>query len=179
MRDLSLHILDIAENSINAGADNILIKINEDTHENTMTIEVRDNGRGMDKETLLNVSDPFFSTKKVRGNIGLGIPLLKQMAEECGGKVEIETAEGIGTSITASFRHGHIDRKPLGDIASTITTLIYCHPAINFRYEHGRDGDIYSLNTEELREELGDMPLNSSEVIKFIKNSINSWINNT
>lgn len=179
MRDLSLHILDIAENSINAGANKILIRIKEDLPEDILTIEVRDNGKGMDKETLLNVTDPFFSTKKVRGNIGLGIPLLKQMAEECGGKVEIETAEGKGTSITASFLHGHIDRKPLGDIGSTISTLIYCHPAINFRYEHGRDGDIYSLDTEELREELGDVPLNSSEVIKFIKNSINSWLNNT
>ena len=179
MRDLSLHILDIAENSINAGSDKILIRIKENIPEDILTIEVRDNGRGMDKETLLNVSDPFFSTKKVRGNIGLGIPLLKQMAEECGGKVEIETAEGKGTSITASFQHGHIDRKPLGDIASTITTLIYCHPAIDFIYEHGRDGDIYSLNTKELREELGDVPLNSSEVIKFIKNSINSWLINT
>ncbi|MDO8283078.1 MAG: ATP-binding protein [Thermodesulfovibrionia bacterium] len=179
MRDLSLHILDIAENSINAGADKILIRIKEDVPKDILMIEVRDNGKGMDKETLLNASDPFFSTKKVRGNIGLGIPLLKQMAEECGGKVEIETGEGIGTSITASFRHGHIDRKPLGDIGSTISTLIYCHPAINFRYEHDRDGDIYSLDTEELREELGDVPLNSTEVIKFIKNSINSWLNNT
>lgn len=179
MLDLSLHILDIAENSINAGADKILIKIKEDTNGNAMTIEVRDNGKGMDKETLMNASDPFFSTKKVRGNIGLGIPLLKQMAEECGGKVDIETAEGKGTSITASFKHGHIDRKPLGDISSTIATLIYCHPAIDFRYEHDRDGDIYSLDTEELREELEDVPLNSQEVIKYIKNSISSWLNNT
>lgn len=179
MQDLSLHILDIAENSINAGADKILIRIKEDIPEDILAIEVRDNGRGMDKETLLNASDPFFSTKKVRGNIGLGIPLLKQMAEECGGKVEIETAEGKGTSITASFRHSHIDRKPLGDIGSTIATLIYCHPLINFRYEHGRDGDIYTLNTEDLREELDDVPLNSPEVIKYIKNSISSWLNKT
>ncbi|MBI4843432.1 MAG: ATP-binding protein [Nitrospirae bacterium] len=176
MIDLSLHILDIAENSITAGADEISIKIREDISENILEITVSDNGRGMDKETLLNVSDPFFSTKKVRSNIGLGIPLLKQMAEECGGKIEIETAEGRGTSVTASFQHDHIDRKPIGDIASTVSTLIFCHPGIRFIFEYRRNSGIFTLDTLELREELDGVPINSADVIKFIKDGISSWL---
>jgi anti-sigma regulatory factor (Ser/Thr protein kinase) len=178
MQDLSLHILDIVENSITAGADRISIKITEDSRENILKIEVHDNGRGMDSETLAKASDPFFSTKGVRNNIGLGIPLLHQITEECNGKLEIRTEEGSGTSVIFTFQHDHIDRKPLGDIAGTIGTLIFCHPHLNFTYEHNIDGEIFTLDTEEIREELGDVPLNSPEVIKFIKNSISSWLYN-
>lgn len=177
MQDLSLHILDIAENSITAGADRILIRIREDLSENILEIEVRDNGKGMDKDTLARASDPFFSTKKVRSNIGLGIPLLQQIAAESNGELKIMTDEGKGTSVTVTFQHDHIDRKPLGDIAETIGILIFCHPEKDFIYEHNRDGNIYSLNTREIREELGNIPINSPDIIKFIKNSISSWLN--
>jgi anti-sigma regulatory factor (Ser/Thr protein kinase) len=178
MQDLSLHILDIAENSITAGADRISIIITESSSENILKIEIHDNGKGMDSETLKKASDPFFSTKEVRGNIGLGIPLLHQITEESNGELEIKTEEGAGTSVTFTFQHDHIDRKPLGDIASTITTLIFCHPMLNFIYEHDINGETFTLDTEEIREELGEIPLNSPDVIKYIKDSISSWLYN-
>lgn len=178
MKDLSLHILDIAENSINAGATEIRIKIAEDTRENMLAIEVIDNGRGMDEETLKKVFDPFFTTKACK-RTGLGLPLLAQSAKECGGDLTISTKEGAGTTITATFQHAHIDRKPLGDMSETMIVLIASHPDIDFIYEHTKNGRYYSLNTSLIRHELDGIPMTAPAVIKFIKDDINAWLNQT
>jgi len=175
MQDLSLHILDIAENSIRAGATEIRIKIVEDIGKNLLIVEVGDNGKGMDEETLEKVRDPFFTTKACK-RTGLGVPMLAQSAKECGGELTIITQPGEGTTITASFRYKHIDRKPLGDIAETIITLIASHPEIDFIYEHKRDDGEYVLDTAEIREGLGDVPVNNPGVIKFIKDHIRAWL---
>lgn len=178
MQDLSLHILDIAENSINAGASEISIKIIEDTKENILSIEISDNGNGMDEETIKNVYDPFFTTKPSK-RTGLGIPLLAQSARECNGDMSIKTEKGRGTAIHVSFQYDHIDRKPLGAIGDTLIVLIASHPEIDFIYEHRRNDSVYSLTTSEIRKELDGVPVNSPAVIKYIKEDISAWLNST
>jgi len=178
MQDLSLHILDIAENSINASATEISIKIIEDTRENILSIEISDNGKGMDEETIQKVYNPFFTTKSCK-RTGLGIPLLAQSARECGGDLTIKTEKGRGTTIHVSFQFDHIDRKPLGAIGDTLIVLIASHPEIDFIFEHRRNDSIYSLNTSDIRKELEDIPVNSPAVISFIKDAINAWLIST
>lgn len=178
MQDLSLHILDIAENSINASATEISIKIIEDTRENILSIEISDNGKGMDEETIRKVYDPFFTTKACK-RTGLGIPLLAQSAKECNGRMDIKTEKGKGTAIYVFFQYDHIDRKPLGAIGDTLIVLIASHPEINFVFEQRRNNSIYSLNTSEIRKELEGIPVNSPAVISFIKDDINAWLIST
>jgi hypothetical protein len=174
MEDLSLHILDIAENSIDAGADRIEINIKDSVVSNTVILTITDNGGGMDAATLEKVTDPFFSTKTVRKKrFGLGIPLLSQACEESGGGMSIDSAPGKGTMITAGFRRSHIDRKPLGDMGATMMTLIGGHPEINFVLTVEHDKDSYRLDTEELRQELDGAPLNLPEVLRLVKDDVN------
>jgi hypothetical protein len=175
MQDLSLHILDIAENSINASATEISIKIIEDTRENILSLEISDNGKGMDEETIKKVYDPFFTTKACK-RTGLGIPLLAQSARECNGYMDIITEKGKGTVIHVSFQYDHIDRKPLGAIGDTLIVLIASHPGIDFIYEHRRNDSVYSLSTSDIRKELDGIPVNSPAVISFIKDDINAWL---
>ena len=177
MEDLSLHILDITENSIRAGASKIKILILEDIKANLLLLEICDNGKGMDEEMVKRVCDPFYTTKSVR-RVGLGLPLLAQTARECGGDLEIETGQGKGSTVTARFQHDHIDRKPMGDIEKTMTVLIVSHPDIDFILEHKKGNSSYALDTGDLKRQLDGIPINNPEVIKFIKNDINSWLNN-
>ena len=143
MEELSLHILDIAENSIDSGAKKVEIIIEENSASNRMSIEIRDDGRGMDEATLARVFDPFFTTRKVR-KIGLGLPLLKQAAEVAGGELKVESQLGWGTIIRAAFQLDHIDRQPLGDIVQTLRLLVATHPAIRFIYKHRyEDEELY------------------------------------
>ena len=178
MKDLSLHILDIAENSINASATEISIKIIEDTRENILSIEISDNGKGMDEETIQKVYDPFFTTKACK-RTGLGIPLLAQSAKECSGDLTIKTEKGKGTTIYVSFQYDHIDRKPLGAIGDTLIVLIASHPEIDLIFEHRRNDSIYSLNTSEIRKELDGVPVNAPAVINYIKDDISAWLIST
>ena len=176
MEDLSLHILDIVENSIRAGASKIKILILEDIKANLLLLEICDNGKGMDEEMVKRACDPFYTTKSVR-RVGLGLPLLAQTARECGGDLEIETGQGKGSTVTASFQYDHIDRKPMGDIEKTMTVLIVSHPDIDFIFEHKKGNSSYTLDTADLKGQLDGIPINNPEVIKFIKNDINSWLN--
>lgn len=177
MEDLSLHILDIAENSLAAGANRIEIYITEDASEDLLILKVRDNGRGMDDEILKMVSDPFFTTKAVR-RVGLGIPLLKQAAEECGGELTIHSEKGKGTIITAKFKLSHIDLKPMGDIGATIMVLIAGNPDVDIVLEYNNEGQIYRFDTLELRADLEVMPINLPAILNIIKEDINEGIRN-
>jgi len=150
VEDLSLHILDIVENSIRAKASRIEIKVVEDTRKDLLTIEIKDNGQGIDEETIKKVVDPFFTTRTTR-KVGLGLPLLSQAARESGGDVEIESKVGRGTRVKAIFGYSHIDRKPLGNMGKTLTTLIAGNPEVDFRYEHKKDELEYHLDTKEIR----------------------------
>jgi len=139
MEDLSLHILDIVENSIAAGAKNIVIKIIEEQKKDLLTIEIIDDGKGMDKKTLKKVLDPFYTTRNTR-KVGLGLPLLAQSAKESGGSIKIESEPCKKTMVKATFGCSHIDCKPLGDVGETLKVLIVGNPDINFIFEYQKDG---------------------------------------
>jgi signal transduction histidine kinase len=135
MEDISLHILDIVENSLRANAKNVRINIIEDKRKNLLTVLIKDDGNGMDEETLKRVTDPFFTTK-VGKRIGLGLPLLSQSAQEGGGKLTIDSRKGKGTRVCATFRLNNIDTRPLGNIYETIKLLRVTHPEVKFIFEH-------------------------------------------
>jgi len=175
MEDLSLHLLDIAENCLDAGATKIDIIIKESSASDLLTFSISDNGRGMDAETLEKVSDPFFTTKKVR-RFGLGIPLLKQAAEECNGAFSLESSPGIGTTITAAFQRSHIDRKPMGNIGATMVVLISGHPDIDFKLTYMRDDFSYQFDSSAVKEALGGVPINLPDVLILIRSDINKAI---
>ena len=138
MEDLSLHILDIAENAIAAGAARVLIAVNENARRDLLSFRVTDNGRGMSLEEKERALDPFFTTKRKR--TGLGLPLLAQTAEVCGGRVIIESVPRKGTRVTARFRFRHIDRPPLTKMTETMMMLVFGHPEVEFCYRHTRNG---------------------------------------
>ena len=150
MEDLSLHILDIVENSIIAKASTIEIKVVEDIEKDLLTIEIRDNGQGMDEETVKKALDPFFTTRTTR-KVGLGLSLLSQAARESGGNILIESQAGGGTRVKATFGYSHIDRKPVGNMEATLTTLIVGNPEVDFIYEHKKGELEYRLDTKEVR----------------------------
>ena len=143
MEDFSLHVLDVAENALAAGADRIEIRIIEDSKESTLKIEIEDNGCGMDEEMANRAIDPFYTTKPAK-RVGLGLPLLVQAAREADGKLEIQTALGKGCLIRAIFKLSHPDIKPLGDMSQTMATLACTHPQVEFTFEHRRDDVVVS-----------------------------------
>lgn len=145
-----MHILDIVENSIRARAKKIKIKIIEEKKKDLLTIEIIDDGKGMDKKTLKNVLDPFFTTKNIK-RVGLGLSLLAQSAEESGGSIKIKSKPGQGTKVKAVFGYSHIDRKPLGDVNESLKVLIAANPDINFIYEYQKDDVSYRLDTKEIK----------------------------
>jgi len=169
MKDLSMHIIDIIQNSIEAGASEIKLLIDEDPASDRFTITVADNGRGMDENLIAKAIDPFFTTRKTR-RIGLGLPLLKAAAERCEGQLTIDSAPGEGTSVTAVFRNSHIDRAPLGNIIDTIVNVIVGNPALNLYFSHKAGTRAITFDAKELRDQLEDVPLNNPAVINWIKN---------
>jgi hypothetical protein len=175
MRELSLHILDVVENGITAGGNCIWIKVEEDTKADQLKIAIRDNGRGMPLEKLQNINDPFITSRTTR-RVGLGLSLLAAAAERCEGTLRVDTSPGKGTEIEATFRHGHIDRAPLGDMAATITTLIIGNPGIDFVYMHRIDGGEFSFDTREIRAQMDDFSLSDPVVIHHLTESIRSSI---
>jgi len=149
MEDLSLHILDVVENSIEANASKIVIKIIEEKSKDLLIIEIKDDGRGMNRETINKVLDPFYTTRTTR-KVGLGLSLLAQAAKESNGSFEINSKVGKGTEIKATFQYSHIDRKPIGNMNDTIVTLIISHPEINFVYEYQNEEGSYVLDSKEI-----------------------------
>ena len=171
MLELSLHILDIAENSTRAGAKSVYITVVEDTAMDILSLEIRDDGCGMTEEMLKKVTDPFFTTKTVR-NVGLGLPMLAQAAERAGGKITMEAKNGEGARVAAEFGLSHIDRQPLGDIASSLVTLIAGNTDVDFIYRHRRNEGEYILDTRDVRREIDDVTINAMDVLNFIKGHI-------
>lgn len=167
MRELSLNVLDIAQNSIVAGANLITIDVRESQAENRLTISIVDNGCGMNEEQLCRVRDPFFTTRTTR-RVGMGIPLFRMAAEMAGGSLSIESAVGKGTVITAWFELNHIDRMPLGDMAGTVSALIRLNPQLDFMYRHQTDTQNFETDTRAFREILGDVPLNEPDIMLWI-----------
>lgn len=164
MKELSLNILDIAMNSVKAKAKNIFISIKET--ESVLKIEIKDDGCGMTKDVLSSVTDPFCTTRTTR-KVGLGIPFYKLAAEQTGGTLEItsQTDAPSGTTVTATFFKDHIDCLPLGDVVSTLVTLIQGSPDIDFIFSH----NFVSLDTRQIRQILQNVPLSSPEVLSWIR----------
>jgi anti-sigma regulatory factor (Ser/Thr protein kinase) len=150
MEDLALHILDIAQNSLEAGASEIEIEIWENLQEDRLSIKVRDNGRGMNPETAAKVTDPFFTTRSTR-NVGLGLPLMAAASRAAGGALTVDSKPGQGTTVVATFRHGHIDRAPLGDIEGTLMVLLAGHPNKDIFFRHQVEDRVFELDSRDFR----------------------------
>jgi anti-sigma regulatory factor (Ser/Thr protein kinase) len=175
LEDLSLHILDVAENAIRAEARHVSIRIREDLERDLLEFEVEDDGEGMSPEMVEHAMDPFVTTRETR-RVGLGLPLLLDAAQMAGGAVELSSTPGKGTRVVATFQHGHIDRKPLGDMGSTIMSLVMSNPDGEWVYEHRRDGQVFHFDTGEIRQALSPVPLNRPEVLKWIQEYVNEGL---
>ncbi len=171
MEDLSLHILDIAENSVAAKADRIEIRVVVDKKNDLLSLEIIDNGTGMDKDTIKKALDPFYTSKTVR-RVGLGLSLLSESAKAANGKLTLESKKGKGTRVKSEFQFSHIDRKPLGDIDQTIITLVMGNPDIDFFYEMKKNNHTHSVDTRKIRADHKDTPLNSLEEIKLLREKL-------
>ena len=168
MRELSLNVLDIAQNSISAGAKLIEIDIREDTAKRLLTIRIADDGCGMTREKLKSVIDPFYTTRTTR-KVGMGVPLFRMAAEMTGGSFEIDSEPGKGTVVTELFHTDHVDFVPLGDICSTVTMLICMNTGRDFRYCRQKDQKDFTMDTRELRQMLDGVPLDTPEVREWIQ----------
>ena len=175
MKELSLNILDIAENSVKAGAQLTEITLTET--DEILTISIKDDGCGMTPEILNTVTNPFYTTRTTR-KVGLGIPLFKMSAEQTGGNLQInskradENDASHGTLLVATYYKNHLDFTPLGDVISTLITLIQGHPDVDFPLTHKKESREVSLDTRELRAILSPVPLNTYEVLSWIEENL-------
>lgn len=158
MRELSLHVLDVIENALEAGASWIQVRIDEDLEADLLAIEIVDNGRGMSKELIDKVLNPFYTTRKTR-HVGLGLPLFREAARRCNGELVVQSEPGKGTRVKATFRHSHIDRAPIGDMSSALLAALLSGYSADLDYTHCVGDRKFQLNTAEIRKELGDIPL--------------------
>lgn len=170
-----MHVLDIVENSVAAGATRVDVTVCEDSVHDTLTIVVQDNGKGMDQDLLARVSDPFVTTRTTR-KVGLGIPLLKAAAEACNGYLRIESTPGQGTRLEACFQRSHIDRMPLGDLAGTWLTLLIAFPQVRWVFRHIVDGREFCFDSEPILKELDGVPLTEPAILGFIKRLLQEGI---
>ncbi len=171
MKELSLHILDIVQNSLEAGAGLIQLRILEDTVRNRFVVQVTDDGKGMTREVLEKVTDPYVTSRTTR-KVGMGIPLFLHTARQAGGNLQIDSEPGKGTTVTATMVHDHIDRPALGDIAGVVSMLSGSNPDQDFVYNHEKDQKGYSFDTREIKQVLEGMPINELSVIKYLKEMI-------
>ena len=171
MKELSLHILDVAENGITAGGNLIHIRIIEARCENRLKIIIKDNGKGIAPAEIDKVTDPFVTSRTTR-RVGLGLSLFKAAALQCKGHFSIKSKPGKGTAVTADFQYDHIDRAPVGDMASTVMTLIAGNPGIDFYYDHVINGKEFTFDTREIRKALEGVPLSDPAVIQHLTQSI-------
>ena len=176
MRELSLNILDIAQNSIVAGATLTEIVVDENTKDNTLLIGIYDNGCGMTEEQVRSVIDPFFTTRTTR-KVGMGIPLFKMAAEQTGGSFKIESGKGVGTKIEALFKTDSIDFTPLGDIASTIVTIVSMNNDKEFLYKRVFNDKEFIFSTAEIKKILGGVPLSEPSVMTWVEEYLNEQYN--
>jgi len=172
MQDLSLHILDITENSIAAGATVIEITVNEDSRENLLTVTIQDNGSGLEEKNLKKVIDPFYTTKESK-RVGLGVSMLAHATREANGTFDVQSKKGEGTKITATFVYDHIDRRPLGNIVDTIISLIATAGSrFDLVYKHCKNRKSFVLDTKEIRQDLDSVSLSNPEVLNRLRKEI-------
>lgn len=178
MKELALHLLDIAENSVAANAQNITISVLFNTEQDLLQLSIEDDGKGMDAERLQRITDPFVTSRTTR-KVGLGIPLFKAAAESCNGSFDIQSALGQGTKVTAIFQESHIDRMPLGDLKSTLISLLIGYPDVHWVLKYGFNGNIFEFDDAPIKKELEGIALTEPGVLGFLNEYIASGITNT
>lgn len=166
-----MNLLDIAQNSVSAGAKNIDIEIGEDTREDRIELSIADDGRGMTEQQLKNVTDPFYTTRTTR-KVGLGIPFLKMAAEMAGGDFSITSTLGVGTVVRAGFVRSHIDRMPLGDLSETMSQLICLNEHIDIHYTYRLNNEAMSASSAEFKQALDGISLATPQVMQFVREYI-------
>lgn len=167
MKELSMHILDIAQNSVRAKASNITVVVKELVKDNVFEFSIQDDGKGIPEDILKDIRNPFTTSRTMR-RVGLGIPLLNDTCNICNGKLSIKSIINQGTYILARMDYNHIDRPPIGDLESTIATFFSSNDNINIEYEHYYNDRSFSITTKELKDVLGDVPLTNVDVIKWL-----------
>jgi hypothetical protein len=175
VRDLSLHILDIIQNSITANASTVVLKITVDAANDKLTIYIEDNGIGMSEKLLKDITNPFSTTRRTR-KVGLGISLFTASAQRAGGELVIESNLGIGTALSASFQLSHIDRLPLGDLSETIISVILTKPELKLEIELNADTKTFSFNSSDVKKGIGNVPITELSVLTWIKDYINEGV---
>jgi anti-sigma regulatory factor (Ser/Thr protein kinase) len=182
MREIALHLLDLAENSVSAGARTVEISICEDLRADLLSASILDDGRGMDAETLKKVTDPFYTSRTTR-KVGLGIPLLKGAAEECNGSLSIQSQPGVGTKLEVAFQHSHIDRMPLGNLSSTFLGLLVGHPDTHWIFRYIARGptqeDSFEFDDGPIKETLDGLPLSHPQVLQYLRQSLENGLRET
>ncbi|MHB1004328.1 MAG: ATP-binding protein [Chloroflexota bacterium] len=168
MRELSMHVLDLLQNAVEAGATEIRLSLDEDSREDRLTIRVADNGRGMAPETLCEVTDPFYTSRRTR-RVGLGLPLLAAAAERCNGSLKVASALAVGTTVTATFQLSNIDRAPLGDMASTLLSVMLQQSPVALSYHHRVNEREFEFATPALAAALGEVPFSHPAVIRWLR----------
>lgn len=175
MNDLSLHIIDIIQNSLSAGARLIKLTVNENIKEDLLTIEIEDNGKGMTAQQVMSLEDPFFTSRTTR-RVGMGIPLFKQSALQSGGDLIVLSEPGVGTKVTATFKHSHIDRPPLGDLANSFILMVSANPERDFYFSYIYNGTEYHFDSVEVKEVLEGLPVNEPSVIRMLTGMVDENI---
>lgn len=168
MKELSLHILDVAENGINAGADRVSISVEADRKENRFRIIIADNGRGISADLIAHITDPFYTTRTTR-RVGLGLSLLKAAAQHCNGLMNVESFEGKGTTIVTEFEYDHIDRAPLGDMEGTLISLIMGYPDVAFEYSHQVESCRFEMKTMEIKNMFDGRAVSDPDVFRGLR----------
>jgi anti-sigma regulatory factor (Ser/Thr protein kinase) len=169
VRELSLHVLDLLQNSLEAGATVVSVLIEEDSRLDRLTIEVADNGHGMPEDVVRTVVDPFVTSRTTR-RVGLGLPLFAAAAERCNGHLDVESTVGVGTKVTAVFQLSHIDRAPLGDMAGTLISVLLQEPPVGLIYRHRVEDRWLEFDTTTLVAELGDVPFSHPLALRRLRN---------
>ncbi|MFO7814705.1 MAG: ATP-binding protein [Halanaerobiales bacterium] len=170
MKELALHILDIVQNSISADADTVTLEINENTKKKLLTIKIKDDGKGIEKNILKNITDPFVTSREARP-VGLGLSLFKAAAERCEGSFKIESDEK-GTTVKAVFKKNHIDRAPLGAIAQSVVSILLWDSEIDFKYIHTYNNKKFVFDTEVIKNKLDGIEITNKKIINWLKNYI-------
>lgn len=181
MKEIALHLLDLAENSVSAHATCVRIDVVEDFRADRLTVSIEDNGAGMFEEVVARVTDPFFTSRTTR-KVGLGIPLLKSSAEACNGRLHIQSKPGVGTRVEAEFQHSHIDRLPLGDLPATFLSLTLGHPDVhwifNYTYIPPFKGEprVFTFDDQPIKKTLDGFPLTHPDVIAYVRTTLQEGI---
>jgi anti-sigma regulatory factor (Ser/Thr protein kinase) len=176
VKEIALHVLDIAENSVTAGAKQVNILVQEDVAKDQLLLVVEDDGRGMDEDLLKRVVDPFVTTRTTR-KVGLGIPLLKAAAEACNGYLKMRSSPGKGTRIEVSFQRSHIDRMPLGDLAGTMLALVVGFAGVRWLFTYRANGTQFEFDSQPIRGELGEVPITEPSVLAFVRELLEKGVN--